>query len=55
MPEREKARTRAQGAFDNFLTLMVKEINHKSENYKEEFWDAMDLAVEDALLNRRIS
>ncbi len=45
MPEREKARTRAQGAFQNFLEQMGEEIKDKSDNYKEEFWDALMLSI----------
>ena len=45
MSEREKARCRAQGALDNFLEQMGKEIADKSDNFKEEFWEAMEDAM----------
>lgn len=41
MSEREKARTRAQGAFQNFLADIKEEIKDRNDNYKEEFWEAI--------------
>lgn len=46
MSEREKARTRAQGALENFLEQMGNEIADCSDNYKEEFWEAIGTAME---------
>ncbi len=50
MSEREKARTRAQGALENFLEQMGREISDKSDNYKEEFWEAMECAMQDSFV-----
>ncbi len=46
MCDREKARARAHGALDNFFQQMGEEIKEKSDNYKEEFWEALALAMQ---------
>ncbi len=53
MCDREKARARAQGALEDFLFRMEDEIQDKSDNYKEEFWDALAMAYFDLKLPPR--
>lgn len=45
MSEREKARARAQGAWDNFLEQIEKEIAEKPFTYRDEFWETLETAM----------
>ena len=45
MSERERARNRAQGALENFIEQMAKEIEDQSFLYQDEFWEALNDAM----------
>ncbi len=46
MSDREKARARAQGAWDNFLEQMKEGIKDKPFNYRDEFWATLETATQ---------